>query len=55
MSLRRRPLSGALLFFIFAIVFSLTIWPDVSLSAKIGFFAAGAGCGVGIGRSAKRR
>jgi len=54
MPLRRRPFSGALLFFIFAIVFSLTIWPDVSLAAKIGFFATGVGCGLGIGWSAKR-
>ena len=53
MSLRHRPLSGALMFLVLAIAFSLTIWSDVSVAAKIGFFALGVGCGVSIGRVAR--
>ncbi len=41
----------AVMFFIFAAVFSVVFWPEVPLAAKIAFFATGIGCGVGIGKS----
>jgi len=40
----------AAMFFVFAAVFSVVLWPEVSLAAKIAFFATGVGCGIGIGR-----
>jgi len=45
----------AALFFVFAAMFSVVLWPDVSTAAKIAFFAAGVGCGVGIGRAVEAR
>ncbi len=48
---RRSPIVVAAMFFVFATMFSVIFWPDVSLAAKLAFFAAGVGCGVGIGRS----
>ncbi len=47
---RRGPVSTVILFLAFAVMFSLVFWPEVSLAAKIAFFAAGVGCGVGIAR-----
>ena len=49
----RRPpfLPMAIVFFIFALAFSVVLWPDVPTVAKVAFFATGVGCGVGIGRS----
>ena len=35
----------AIMFFIFAAVFSIIFWPEVSLAAKIGMFALGFGSG----------
>jgi len=40
----------ALLFLVFAAVFSVTIWPEVSSAAKIAFFCTGFGSGVATGR-----
>jgi hypothetical protein len=51
---RRGMISVAFLFFVIAAMFSVVFWPDVSLAAKLAFFAAGVGCGVSIGRSARR-
>ena len=51
---RRGPISTIVLFVVFAAMFSVIFWPEVSLAAKIAFFAAGIGCGVGIGRLAGR-
>ena len=47
---RRGPIATIALFVAFAAMFSVVMWPRVSLAAKLGFFAAGIGCGVGIGR-----
>jgi hypothetical protein len=52
--MRRRPVSTAILFLVFAIVFSIIFWPEVSLAAKIAFFVTGVGCGVGICHSVER-
>jgi hypothetical protein len=32
-----------------ALMFALTLWPDVSLASKIGFFSAGAWFGISLG------
>ena len=46
----RNTLVGlSLMFLILAVAFSLTIWPGVSLAAKIGFFVLGVGSGVALG------
>jgi hypothetical protein len=39
------------MFIFFAIMFSMVFWPEVSVAAKIAFFAAGIGCGASIARS----
>ncbi len=41
----------SIMFVVFAVVFSIVIWRDVSLAAKIGFFVTGFGSGVNAGRS----
>jgi hypothetical protein len=51
---RRGPLSIAIMFFVFAVMFSVVFWPDVSAAAKLAFFATGAGCGASLARSAHR-
>jgi len=51
---RSAPVSVAILFLVIAAMFSVVLWPDVSVAAKLAFFAAGIGCGVGIGRSVRR-
>jgi len=40
----------SILFFIFAAAFSVVFWGDVSLAAKVGFFALGFGSGVTAGQ-----
>jgi hypothetical protein len=40
----------SIMFFIIAAAFSVVIWNDVSLAAKVGFFALGFGSGVTGGR-----
>jgi hypothetical protein len=50
MAQRKNFIATAVLFFLFAAVFSVVLWPDVSDAAKIAFFATGVGCGVGIGQ-----
>jgi hypothetical protein len=47
----RGPAIGAVLFLVFAIMFSVVLWPDVAVAAKIAFFAAGIGFGANIVRS----
>jgi len=42
------------MFFTFAVMFSVVFWPEVSLAAKLAFFAAGIGCGASIARSVRR-
>jgi|WetSurMetagenome_2_1015567.scaffolds.fasta_scaffold909581_1 hypothetical protein len=51
---RRGAISAAIMFFVFAVMFSLVFWPDVSLAAKLAFFAAGIGCGASITRFVRR-
>jgi hypothetical protein len=42
----KNQLALAIMFFIFAVAFSLIFWSDVSLAARIGLFALGFGSGV---------
>ena len=52
---RRAPISVAILFFVFACMFSVVLWPEVSSAAKLAFFFTGIGCGGGLARSFPRR
>ena len=52
---RRSPIVVAVMFFIFAAAFSVIFWPDVSVAAKLAFFATGIGCGVGIAGFVRQR
>jgi hypothetical protein len=45
----RNLLALALMFFVFAVVFSLIFWSDISIAAKMGMFALGFGSGVTFG------
>jgi hypothetical protein len=47
---RRGPVFTAVMFVAFAIMFSVVFWPEVSLAAKLAFFATGIGFGVSIAR-----
>ena len=51
---RRGPMFIAIIFIVFAVMFSVVFWPHVSVAAKLAFFAAGIGCGAGIARSVHR-
>ena len=51
---RRGPAFAAVMFLVFAIMFSVVLWPKVPLAAKLALFAAGIGCGAGIARAAHR-
>ena len=51
MQQRRSFIPIAIVFFVLAAAFSVVLWPEVSLAAKVAFFATGVGCGLGIGRS----
>ncbi len=51
----RKLIGLSIMFFVFAVVFSVVIWADVSLAAKIGFFVLGFGTGVTAGRSFAKR
>jgi hypothetical protein len=44
----------AVMFLAFAVMFSVVFWPEVSLAAKLAFFAAGIGCGASIARLVRR-
>ena len=56
MKRRRRPsIVVAAMFFVFAAAFWVIFWPDVSAAAKLAFFAAGAGCGMGIAGVVRER
>jgi|APMed6443717190_1056831.scaffolds.fasta_scaffold1362718_1 hypothetical protein len=48
-------LGSAFIFFLLAVVFSVTIWPEASLAAKIAFFTLGLGSGVMLGQYLARR
>lgn len=50
----RRPVAVAAMFFVFAAAFSVIFWPDVSVAAKLAFFATGIGCGIGIAGATHR-
>jgi uncharacterized protein YebE (UPF0316 family) len=45
----------SILFFVFAVAFSVVFWGDVSLAAKVVFFAFGFGSGVTAGQWFARR
>lgn len=49
----RGSVSIAVMFFVFAAMFSVVFWPEVSLAAKLAFFATGFGCGAAIARSVR--
>jgi len=51
---RRGPIFTAVMFLVFAAMFSVVFWPEVSLAAKLAFFAVGIGCGASIARSVHR-
>ena len=51
---RRGSAFTGVMFLVFAIVFSVVFWPEVSLAAKLAFFATGIGFGVGIARAMRR-
>jgi hypothetical protein len=44
-----------LLFLLFAVAASITLWTDVPLPVKIGMFALGFGSGVAVGTLIARR
>ena len=48
-------LGASILFFCFAVVFSVIFWEDISLAAKIGLFALGFGSGTTAGQWFVRR
>jgi len=48
-------LTTSIMFFVFAAVFSVVFWEDVSLAAKIGLFVLGFGSGVTAGQWLARR
>jgi hypothetical protein len=48
-------LGASILFFCFAVVFSVVFWGDYSLAAKIGLFACGFGSGTAAGQWYARR
>jgi hypothetical protein len=50
---RRGSKFTAVMFFVFAVAFSVIFWPNVSLAAKIAFFVTGFGCGAGVARSVR--
>jgi hypothetical protein len=50
MSSNNRFLVLAVVFLVLAVVFSVTIWPDTSLAAKIAFFTLGVGSGAVLGQ-----
>jgi hypothetical protein len=43
------------MFLVFAIVFSVVMWKDASLAAKIAFFALGFGSGIATGQWIAKR
>jgi hypothetical protein len=45
----------AIMFLVFAAVFSVVLWNDVSLAAKIAFFALGFGSGIATGQWIAKR
>jgi hypothetical protein len=45
----------SILFFVFAVAFSILFWADVSLMAKIGCYVLGIGSGVTAGQWFVRR
>jgi hypothetical protein len=50
--MRHRGFAGtAVMFFVFAVMFSVVFWKDVSMAAKIAFFATGVGCGASMVRA----
>ena len=50
MSSDRKFLALAIMFFVFAIAFSLVFWSGISLAAQIGLFALGFGAGIMTGQ-----
>jgi hypothetical protein len=50
----RGPIFTAIMFIVFAVMFSVVFWPEVSMAAKLAFFASGIGCGINIARSVHR-
>ena len=55
MKSNNRLIIMAVMFLLFATVSSVVIWSDVSIAAKIGFFAFGYGAGIPTGVLVSRR
>ena len=55
MSRHRSSVATAAMFLVFACAFSVIFWPEVSVAAKLAFFATGVGCGAGIAGYVRRR
>ena len=51
----RNSLGLAIMFFVLAVAFSIVLWPEASLAAKIAFFALGFGSGIMTGQYLARR
>lgn len=49
MKYRNGQFALALMFFVFAVVFSVLFWAEVSIAVKVGLFAFGFGSGVMFG------
>ena len=45
----------SIMFLVFAVVFSVVIWKDLSLAAKITFFVLGFGSGIATGQWIAKR
>ncbi len=45
----------SIMFFILAVTFSIVLWPEASLAAKLAFFAVGFGSGIMAGQYLARR
>ena len=45
----------SIMFFILAVMFSIVLWPEASLAAKLAFFAVGFASGIMAGQYLARR
>ncbi len=55
MRTKRNFVGLSIMFFVFAVTFSIIFWEDVSLAAKIGLFVLGFGSGMMAGQWLAKR
>jgi hypothetical protein len=55
MTSNKNLLGLAIMFFVLAVAFWFTLWPEASSAAKIAFFALGFGSGIMTGQYLVRR